>query len=244
MFAQFIKTFLGYAKFRAFLSVTLLVFLGLTQGIGLLMILPFFQVLGLSGTENQRQGITSFFSRGMESVGLPHNLVSVLCFYVVIVSIYALIHWYNSILDARLVFGFEKCLRNNLYEKLSHMDWMSFTRIRNSDILHLLTQDLQRVAYGTRLLLQLIGLIILVVVYVIVALLISVPLTLCTLATGGGIFLALRPLSRKSFQTGDDLRQNISHLFSTTKDLLDGMKIAKSYSLEDEFKRNFFNITQ
>ena len=242
MLTHYIKTLFKYAGIKAWVSLGLMVFLGLTQGVGLLMLIPFLRLIGLGDGEDPA-GLAAQIGRIFTGVGLPLTMPSILCVYVGIVAAHAMVTRYREILNTRIIYGFTQALRNSLYRALCRAEWLCFLRTRSSDVTHVLTSDLQRVGFAAQQLLQLIGTVIIAGVHIAVALIISVPMTLFALGCGGGFLLLLRPFNRQSNTFGKRLRGSMNDMYSAVTEHLSGMKIAKSYSLEDLHEQNFRGIT-
>jgi ATP-binding cassette, subfamily C, bacterial len=242
MLTHYIKTLFRYAGIKASVSLGLMVFLGLTQGVGLLMLIPFLRLIGLGDGEDPA-GLAAQIGRVFTELGLPLTMSSILCVYVGIVAAHAMVTRYGEILNIRIIYGFTQALRNSLYRALCRAEWLCFLRTRSSDVTHVLTSDLQRVGFAAHQLLQLIGTVIIAGVHIAVALIISIPMTLFALACGGGFLLVLRPFNRQSNTFGRRLRGSMNDMYSAVSEHLSGMKIAKSYSLEDLHEQNFLSIT-
>ncbi len=239
---HYIRTLFAYAGARVWISLGLMVFLGLTQGVGLVMIIPFLGLIGL-GTGGNGGGIAAAVGHVFEWTGIPLTLPCILGIYVGIVAAYSVVNWYHAVLNTRIIYGFIQSLRNRLYQALCRTEWLCFQRTRASDVTHVMTDDLQRVGFATQQLLQLIGSLIIAGVHIAVALIISVPMTLLTLACGGGFLLVLGPLNRQVHNAGKDLRGSMNNMYSAVSEQLGGMKVAKSFSLESFQERQFHNIT-
>lgn len=108
----------------------------------------------------------------------------------------------------------------------------------------MLTSDLQRVGFATQQLLQLIGAGVIAAAHVSAALVISVPITLFAIACGLVFLLLLRPFDRRSDETGWRLRDAMNDLYAALTEHVGGMKIAKSYGLEDVHEQKFQAVTQ
>ncbi len=240
---HYIETLFQYARARAWISLGLMVFLGLTQGAGLVMLIPFLQLIGL-GAAKTPVGLAAHIGNMFAWFGLQLTLSSILCLYVGIVAAYATVTRYRDVLDTRLIYGFTQALRNRLYQALCRADWLCFLRTKASDVTHVLTADLQRVGFATQQLLQLTGTVIIAGVHIAVALIISVPMTLLVLACGGGFLLVLHPLNRQAHGAGKAFRGSMNDMYSAVTEHLGGMKIAKSFSLEGAHEEDFRNITK
>jgi len=242
MLMSYIRTLFRDAGIRPWVSLALIVFLGLTQGVGLVMLIPFLGLIGLGGAESST-GLSAHMGNMFEWFGLPLTLVSILCLYVGIVAVHASLTRYREVLNTQIIYGFTQTLRNRLYQALCRVEWLCFLRTKASDVTHVLTTDLQRVGFATQQFLQLTGTIIIAGVHVAVSLMISVPMTLFALACGAGFLLAFRPLNRRAHDVGKAFRESMNDLHSAVAEHLGGMKIAKSFSLEEVHEENFRNIT-
>ena len=211
---HYLKTLMRYAGIRAWVSLALIVFLGLSQGVGLVMLIPFLGLIGLGGAGDP-DGISAHIGHMFDRLGVPMNLVSILCLYMGIVALHA----------------------------VCRAEWLSFLHTKASDVSQVLTSDLQRVGFATQQFLQLTGTIIIALVHIVVSLMISIPMTLFALACGGGFLLALRPLNRRAQEVGRAFRGAMNDLYSAVAEHLGGMKIAKSFSLEEAHEKNFRRIT-
>ena len=56
----YIKELLSFARLKAVAALLLLIFLGLTQGIGLLMLLPLLHLIGLADVQGPTAGFVAF----------------------------------------------------------------------------------------------------------------------------------------------------------------------------------------
>ena len=137
------------ARGKAVVSLLLLIVLGLAQGIGLFMIIPLLHLIGLGGVADS-SGVTACIGHSLAWLGLPLTLPAILGVYVVLVSGCALASRFHDVLNMEIVQGFTYFLRNDLYEDLTRVDWLSFSRIRSADLTHVLTVGIEMVGAGTQ----------------------------------------------------------------------------------------------
>lgn len=64
-------------------------------------------------------------------------------------------------------------------------------------------------------------------------------MTALALGTGALLLLILRPLNRQALDTGEKLHQARKEMFAVITDHLGGMKVAKSFGLEQHYARHF-----
>ena len=89
LFLEYLKALFNQAGIRAFFAIAVLIALGLTEGIGLLMLIPFLQLIGIG--DSTPTGIVAIIGQVWNYTGLPLTLPAVLAVYVAIVSVFALI---------------------------------------------------------------------------------------------------------------------------------------------------------
>jgi ATP-binding cassette subfamily C protein len=240
---QYIKSFLSYARGKIVLSLGLGIFLGMTEGIGLFMLIPFMELIGIGAHSGKSEGIAAAVNKIMTSVGVTPTLSGILCIYIALITAQAVANRFSQVINAEIVSGYTCFLQDQMYSVLAYADWLSFIRLRPSDIAHVLAVDVKRVGFITQQLLQLLGAVILSLVCVAVALAISIPMTLAALACGVVLISVLRPFDRQASQSGKAVQFHLRGQLSEISEHLAGMKLAKSYGMERTHVRHFEAIT-
>lgn len=237
----YLRHFLGYAGFRAVLAIGLLIVVGLTEGVGLLMLIPFLQLIGL--TDATPSGIVVVVDRVWQSVGLPMNLPTVLMVWALIVTVYALMARWSTLLNARVSHAFTRHLRDELCQAMTRAEWLHFTRAKSAEINHVMTANLNTVDNGTFGLFLLISTFFVVAVHIGVAFALSAPMTCVALVSSAVLLLIMRPFNKMSYVLGEDWRRTMNSLFGELTEYLGGMKLAKSYGAEERHARSFSVLT-
>ena len=235
----YIKELFIFGRLKAFMALFLLVFLGLTEGVGLMMLIPFLHLAGVADGGGSGGNLMVFIADLFRAAGLPLTLTVVLCVYVGIITLHTIARRYQAVLNAGIEHGFTRFLRNHLYESLAHANWLFITRNRASDITHVLTSELQRVGSGTHHFLLLISTGAIATVHVGLAFMLSAQMTALALACAGVLLLVLRPRNRKAHRTGKALYLTMQGMYAAVMEYLGGMKIAKSYGAEHRHVQNF-----
>jgi ATP-binding cassette subfamily C protein len=241
---RYIKSFLQFARWKAVFSLGLGILLGLTEGVGLFMLIPLMEIVGIGGHSDKGEGVAAFIGQVMGTFGVPLTLFSVLCVYVALIALQSFASRLSQVINAELVSGYTCFLQNRIYAVLAYADWLSFLRLRVADIAHVLAVEARRVGIVTQQLLQLVGLVVLSLVYVVVALTISVPMTMAALACGLVLVLILRPFDQRAGHTGKAVQAHLKNQFHEMSEHLAGMKIAKSYGMERRHIRHFTSVTE
>lgn len=240
---SFLLSVLKYAGKKAWIYFTMVVLLGLTEGVGLIMLIPLLHLIGFDegGTSDR----TSLFVRAFfDKTGLPLTLATILCAYMVIVGTHAIASRYQEVLNARLSFGYTQFMQDRLYNAFARAEWLCSTQMSGSDVIRVLTSDLVRIGYATRQLLELIAVVVLTLIYIGVVLSISSVMAFFVLASVTVIFLLLRPYNRQAYGLGEVYQTATSNLYFVANEHISGMKVARSYGLESEHATRFSAITK
>jgi ATP-binding cassette, subfamily C, bacterial len=241
LFLEYLRELFRQAGTKAYFAIAVLIVMGLTQGVGLLMLIPFLQLIGIG--DSAPEGIVAIIGKIWRFTGLPLSLPAVLAVYVGIVSLYAVIQRWSTILNSKLAHAFTRKLRDDLFRAMAHVQWLRFIQIRGSDINHVMTSNLATVDSGTYGLFALISTIFVVFVHIGIAMMLSFPLTCVAIVSSGLLLLVLRPLNRRSYELGEEWRQTTAALFGVLMDHLSGMKVAKSFGAEDRHIRSFCSLS-
>ena len=239
---SYLTSFLRYTGGKAYISLLIMVLLGLSEGVGLIMLIPLLQLIGFDGAEKSDR-ISLLVRDLFEMTGLPLTLPTILCVYVVILGLHAVASRYQEGLNARLSLGYTQFMQDRLYTAFARVEWLCFTQTSGADVIRVVTSDLIRAGFATRQLLALIAVVVLTIIYIGVALSVSWVMTLFALACATAIFLILRPLIRRAHSLGEEFQTTVEDMYWVATEHLGGMKIAKSYSLDFEHAKNFSAVT-
>jgi ATP-binding cassette subfamily C protein len=245
---SYLRKFVRFAGWKIWIFIALMVLLGFTQGIGLLMLLPLLGIIGIGDSGAPEGQILTVIKEFFFETGIPLNLPAVLVFYILIVAIQAMATYYQQVLNAELTNGFTQYLRNRFNQALTYTGWLTHIRTRAADITHVLTSEIGRVAGITQQVMVVPGSVLVAAVQLGVAFSISPPMTAVALVCGGCLLLVMRPYNRKVQLAGKALRDSTNSLFSSIMEFIAGMKVAKSYGLEEThlavFRQNSAEIAR
>ena len=243
LFSDYIKLLVRFGGYRVPVLMGMTLLLGLTQGVGLVMILPFLHLIGINASASTAGQIETYASI-LKYPGFGFTLFSLLCIYLAVIIAHAFAARYRSILAASIVNGFNQYLRNRLYTRFCHADWLCFLETRNADITHVLVSDIQKVSQGTQMFFQWFVSWIIVIIHLIYSFSVSTPMTFCALIIGVFLLFVLRPFNRRAVRYGASLREDRKNLHRVVTDHIDVMKISRSMGLEAFYQDIFFTITE
>lgn len=215
------------------LAAFLLLLTGASEGFSIALLIPF---IGLINTADETIELSppAGLSDGESlSIGLGAFLFA---FLAIIVIRAALVH-VSALASARLVQDYVNNIRMRLFDSIIHAKWSYLSGLRNADLYHAMTADIDRIQATVTVIMELIKSSILILIYLSLSLLISWRLTLAAAVIGTVLILALRPLRRRASQHGETYTSGRREQSRIISDFLDNMKITKAYSAEERFSK-------
>jgi ATP-binding cassette, subfamily C, bacterial len=114
----------------------------LTEGIGLVLLVPLLAVLG--GESSGRLGTW------LEASGIPLQLEALLALFVVLVGLRAAIAQARLMATQRFELALVDGLRRRAWRALLHCDWRVLVGMRRADSASLLISDVERIGFGVQ----------------------------------------------------------------------------------------------
>ena len=199
------------------------------EGIGLLVLAPLLQLVGVDAQQGPLSGVVSAFAAAFRVAGLRATLGNVLLLYVVITVLQSLLQRRQAVLGAVVQHQVVTALRTRLYRAVAGMRWIDFARTRSSDYTQALTEEVDRVGTATSHLIDLLVTGITAVVYLALAWRVSPSMTALVLTSGAALALLMRGRIGEAHSGGKDLSNSWSRLYAAISEHLGSLKIAKGY---------------
>jgi ATP-binding cassette, subfamily C, bacterial len=241
---RFASTMAGLMPWRVTFAVALMVSVSLTEGIGLLLLLPLMQLVGLDLGQGSASRLTEFATTTLAALGVRPTLIAVLVVFVLINALQALLFRWQTVSNLSVVNDFVARLRQQLYRDIADTNWLFFCRRRASDFTHALTNEIDRISTAAYFLLALIADITVAAVYLLLALRLSAIMTGAVFACGGALVFLLRGRMETARLKGEELSAATSELYAAAIEHLGGMKTVKAYGAEDRNVEVFSALTQ
>jgi ATP-binding cassette subfamily C protein len=241
-FRTYMSVLLEVMSWRVLLALVLTLCVSLTQGAQLVLLVPLMQVVGLDMGQGSLAWLSQITSSAFAALGVRPTLFTVLGAFILVTSLLALLSRSQTLFNFKLQQDFAARVRQRLYRAIANTEWLTFSRIRSSDLTHALTTEADRVGGATHLLFGLITNAIMLLVYIAVALQLSWKMTILVFAAGVVLLLLLRKKAQEARLAGKDITTATTEMYSAAIEHLDGMKTVKSYSAEERNARLFSNL--
>ena len=239
-----LKELLEGVRLRAFFSLSLQIFQGLTEGVSLLFILPLLSLAGVENTGSNAKGMALKVGQLIEGIGIELSLFNVLLIYVLIISFYSFLRYFQSINTARINQGIVIYWRNRFFHRLTFAKWSTYQAHKKSDFQNILTIEIRKFGGITNQLISLSGSLILILVYLFLSVLLSAQLTLFALLPIFLIGLLNRPINRKTHELGKSTLGFNQKLQFKISEHLAALKLVKTYRKEKQHTAEFEKINQ
>ena len=218
------------ARQYRFVALLLLLMLAsaLTEGFGLLLLVP---MLGLLG---EQAGGSSPITDALTTLGVPISLSWLLTWFVVLVVLRAVLVFTRQILAYRFEVTLVDGLRDRAWRALLHSNWRHLSSLRQSDSASLLISNIDRIGFGINRVLNAIAIIVTLLGVGLAALAISPVIALVSAVLGVAILLAYRGLRRRASALGDELTRAHNDVYARLNEGLGALRVIKSFGNEEQ----------
>ncbi len=217
---------------RAALALILMAGLGLTEGIGILSLVPILQFAGFAPGGEGLERLGGPIAGLLQGLGLRPSLGGALAVYVSVIVVGAFLLRWQSVVCLGVQHDIAASLRERLHRAISGANWKFLSTGRASTFTHLLTSEVDRAGAAVFHLLQLAATALLAIVAIGFALRISQPMTLLVLGSGILMGLVLRRKAGQARVVGRSLSEALQGLHASVSEHLAGMKTVKTHGAE------------
>jgi len=239
---KYINTFFKMMPQKVLTAIILMVVISFTEGIGLVLLIPLLQLVGIDVQQGSIGQISAYVNSIFAAFNIQPTLVIVLGIYVLVISVTAILYRWETIISLEVQTDFISKLRKKLYSSITNSNWLFFSSNRSSDFSHLLTDEIDRVGVGISQLLLMVADIMVTVVYVIFALELSGIITGLVFLVGAFLIILLNKKTESAHLIGQEISDATKKLYASTLQHLDGMKTIKSYGMQKRSYHDFSKI--
>lgn len=208
---------------------------GVSAGVGLLLIIPLLQIVGLNTGASANSKVVVAAKNIFAWGGVSPTLINILIVYVGIIIIIATLRYQFSIMSTSVQQQYISHLRSHLYRRLLKSNWQFIAQQKLSDFAHCLSGQVQTIGYASQLMLSFAGQMVLMLVMIGISFLLSWQMTSLAALFGIGILLILFPFNRLAFSSGLDHLINFKSIFQMLTEQLSSLKMIKSFASETHY---------
>ncbi|MBT2699469.1 ABC transporter ATP-binding protein [Bacillus sp. ISL-40] len=228
----FIKRIYSYSGKILYLNLFGMGLASFLEGIGILLLVP---MISYSGIINVDFGGFKFleFLNFLQDFPKLQALVFILGFFISLVICQNLIQRNLAIRNVKITQGFIRQLRLETYSLLLKTNWEFYTKERKADLINVMTMELARVSGGIIQFLLLLTSLVFTSIQIVIALWLSIKLTMLVLLSGFILALFSRKFIKQSKLLGSKTSILAQEYLAGITDQLNGIKDIKSNTLEE-----------
>ncbi len=214
---------------RLALAATLAVLGSLSEGLGLIMLVPLLQLA--TGESSASSGAGGISAR-LADMGMPLGLGSLLIMFALLIALRACLVQLRMIVEAQVQMTVTDALRATLFKALLGANWRYLSRMRQGNMMALALSAPERAGTGLQFLLGLGSALITLAAIMLAAMLIA-PLPTLALGLGGLLVLVLYTgLRSRAAHEGEALGSAYGDFYSFFSERLDALRMIKSFGKE------------
>lgn len=210
---------------RRFTLFFLMLFTGLTEGVGILLLVPLLNVLQ-NGQHSQNPLIRSLL-KALGSVGIPPTPLGILGSFLALLLVRNGVLFARECLSTQVQHQLVDQLRDRCFKALLGVEWRWIAAGRNSDHANLLLTDVSRVGIGVNFGLGLLVSLATMLAYLFAAFTLSWSMTTLALASCGVAVVALSGQRKQAVHLGVDLGRANRAMQANVQESLSGIKLTK-----------------
>ena len=226
---------------RFSLAVLALGLAGFFEGLGVAALVPLLNLL--SGANAAPDKLSRWITAALNAIGLPFNLLTALSVILVLV----VLQQFFTLLQQRVVFGsiykFEADQRTGLYHAVFDSSWPFFVQSRVGDLVNALTLEASRAAMAYSYLNQMLGAVIVVLIYLCLAFALSWQMTAVVAIVGGVLAYGLRGRVARGMKFGLNVTDLNGQLQGESIESIGGAKLVKGCAAEQTAEARFDSIS-
>lgn len=229
---DFLQLLWRYSPRKTLILAALMVLGSLTDGIGLVLILPVIAVIeaGAKGAATELPASLTFlepWANQLQPVGLIAVFLAVIVFRAVLIYL-------RTAFASRLQLGLVKDLRLRCAKAVLNAQWQWLGRQQKAHQISLIFQQIQRVSTGVNVSITLLTTLAMGGVYLTVAFLLSPPLTGLAVLVGAVVWFFMRGQHGASSRLGQGLNQSNKQVQAAVQETLEGLKQTKIFGNEQQ----------
>ncbi|MET0179008.1 MAG: ABC transporter ATP-binding protein [Novosphingobium sp.] len=215
----------------------LTVLLALTEGIGLLLMVPL-----LSIVSNEAIPATGLLARTVAALPFRPSLELLLPLFVALVGLRAVLQLVQGVGSARLQRTIVESLRRRAAAALLRADWRTLSATQQGKTMSVLIGDIERIGHGVSELLGLAATVMLLGAALLAALALAPLVAVSAVAGGSVVVAAYRVSRRRSLALGAAFSDVYGRLYTRTSETLGALRLVKSFAAEARTERELAGL--
>ncbi len=241
-FKSLIKDVFLFSSFKAFLTLAFMVLVGVTNGLGIAVLIPLLQIAGFGEVSEPGGYLSKVVVKFFSLFNLSPSLAGVLIVFFIIFLSTAILQYQQLKLSSALSHNYSAYLRGRLYENMFNAQWPFFIMKKMAHSANILTVEAQRIRIALDSLIRIVSESFITIAYIVLAFLISWQTTVIVVFAGAAVSWLMRKHIHSGRGIGKEITDANNELQSAVMEHLGSAKIIKSYSAEKQASGLFYKL--
>lgn len=236
--AALVRAMARFGRKRLAIALTFLVLGNVTEGVSILLLLPILTLAGQGSSDYAIDlGGRHLFGQPLPDVSI--GLEVLLGAIVLLVALQAAFNRVKAVYLSDLLQDFANSTRAGLFSAVASARWETVVRMRRADLEHALTGEIDRITFSGFVSLSLIQILVGLVIYFVLCLAVSVPMTLFAFGFGLVALLLLKPYRKLAERYGHKIQTARTVQARLVSEFITGLKTARSMNQEPHHVAQF-----
>ncbi len=238
---QILKTVWRLDKKNFLLILILNIGVALMSSISVVMLIPMLDLLEVSVGE----GSTLYFLlQPFEKLDFLERAAVIILVFVVLMLLQALLNAWATVRRNAFLEKYELILRKDLYDSVQAAGWETLSGRSGADLINLFSVQCRRARFCLQWTIALIASVFSAALQLLIAIWMSLPVTLMAIFVGGGFLLLFSPFLRKSKEYGQKAVEVNRELHREIQNQLNSIKEIRAYGVEEHHGNIFDKISK
>lgn len=238
---EILKTVWQTDKKKFLLILLLNIGVALTGSISIVMLVPMLDFLQISVGDS---GILSLLLQPFQGMTYLQRAVVIIVVFVILLLLRAMLNSFATVRQNAYLERYEMELRKGVYDAISAASWETLSADSGSNLIQLITLQCRQARFCLQWTIGLIASAFSAFLQLVIALWMSLPVTLMALIVGAGFLILFKPFLRKSKDYGKKAVEVNRDLYQEIQNQLNSIKEIRAYGVEKHHGELFDKISQ
>lgn len=227
---------------RNFLLILLLnIGVALTSSISIVLLIPMLDLLEVSIGDSGALGILLQPFAGMNYL---ERAVAIIAVFIVLMLLRALLNSFATVRQNAYLERYEMGMRKDVYQAIGSASWETLSERSGAELIQLISLQCRQARFCLQWTIGLIASAFSALLQLVIALWMSLPVTIMALVVGASFLFLFRPFLKKSKEYGQKAVEVNRELHRETQNQLSSIKEIRAYGAEDHHRKLFVQISQ
>lgn len=238
---QILKTVWQTDKKNFLLILLLNIGVALTGSISIVMLVPMLDLLQVSVDGS---GVLGLLLQPFQSMTYLQRAVVIILIFVVLLVLQAILNSFATVRQNAYLERYEMDLRKGIYDSIGSAGWETLSGKSGTDLIQLITVQCRQARFCLQWTISLIASAFSAVLQLVIALTMSLPVTVMAIAVGTAFLFLFRPFLKKSRDYGQKAVEVNRELHREIQNQLNSIKEIRAYGVEEHHGELFDEISQ